>query len=304
MSKRVKVKLTKKRPLDPYIDRQATAMAKGLVARFRPAFRQVSEYVATSTKKALSDNGIPSPEEITALHQMGMSILTPDGKELTLKHSAKSFAFGVAQFDMARDDFDAVLAGATPRADEVEKVMSEPGFTDRRALEYAQSSAYLSTWKKDNDQFSSFLRELLIGLQNGENPRTIANRVATELEENPKQWETLARSEMATALAQGSMDEARRLNVKYVYVPSHPDASVACQQLIEDRVFGRDWLQGQSNVGKKRAQWGAAVPCHPNCRHTVIPVSRSLLAYTKKQIGSNEIPVTGVKVDYVPPSER
>ena len=301
MSKKVKVILKKKRPLDSYLDRKSVSLTKELVGRFRPAFMQTAKHVNSMTKKALGTDGAPSLTDVDALLSFALSLITPEGSELVQKYTAQTFAYGVAQFQMG---LDSALVGEVPRAAQVEEVMSQPRFLDRRALEFAQSSTYLSTLNRDTQQISSFLRQLLVGIEDGENPVTIAQRTATELEQNPGQWVTLARSEMANALAQGAMDEARRLNVEYVYVPSHPDASEACQRLIQGRLFGRDWLQGQSNVGKKAKAWGPAVPCHPNCRHTVLPASRSLLKQVRAQIGSQDIPVTGVKVDYKPPSER
>lgn len=301
MSKKVKVKLKKKRPLDSYLDRQSVAMTKELVARFRPCFMQTAEHVNNMTSKAFGTDGIPSLQDMDSLRAFALSLITPQGTEIVQKYTPKCFGYGVAQF---RQGLDSTLGGEVPRAAQIEQIVGEPRFLDRRALEYAEASTYLSTINRDSQQISSFLRQLLIGIEDGENPVDIARRTATELEQNPGQWVTLARSEMANALAQGAMDEARRLNVDYVYVPSHPNASEACRRLIEGRVFGRDWLQGQSNVGKKANQWGAAVPCHPNCRHTVLPASRSLLKQTRKQIGQQDIPVSGVKVDYKPPSER
>ena len=301
MSKRVKVKVKKKRPLDNFIDRKAVAMTKEMVARFRPAFVQTAQHVKSTVKKALGSNGVPSLTDVDSLRDFALSIIRPDGAEIVQKYTGQGLAYGVAQFQMG---LERTMGGDVPRAEQIEEVMNQPRFLDRKALAHAQTSTYLSVVNRDSQQISSFLRQLLVGIENGENPVLIAKRTADELEQNPKQWLTLARSEMATALAQGALDEARRLNVQYVYVPSHPNASDACQRLIEGRVFGREWLSSQSNVGKKSKDWGAAVPCHPNCRHTILPASRSLIAQTRKQLGSKDIPVAGFKINYTPPVER
>lgn len=303
MPRKISITIKKARPEEKYITGQTKDFAVALVSRFRPAFEKTALHIKEMlpTKKALGSNGIPSFEDIQSLQSFCASIVAPDGIEAVKQYIPKGFAFGVGQFSGGLDSY---MEGEVVSGFDVASLLKEPRILDAAAMQYAQSSSYLATVKKDSNEISSFLEQLLIGLQDGENPVTIARRTADKLEQNPSQWVTLARSEMADALAQGSMDEARRLGADYVFVPSHPDASEACQRLIEGRLFGRDWLQGQSNVGKKSKDWGAALPCHPNCRHHLLPASRSLLAMVRKQIGSDTIPVTGIKVDYKPPSQR
>jgi hypothetical protein len=109
---------------------------------------------------------------------------------------------------------------------------------------------------------------------------------------------------MARSLNLGFFDEADVLGVSYVWIPDQPRNCERCASLLASRVFPIAALRSASNLGKKAAQWVAALPMHPNCTCAPIPASASLVE-AARELAEGEIPPLGVVVKNVPaPANR
>lgn len=222
-----------------------------------------------------------------------------DTKALVDEMTRRSLAYGL------------LIAGATgetypplPQAEVDALLNKQETFLDSKAYEYAEAHAFNTVTTKDAQLMGSLKASLLDGLYAGDNPRQIAARWEAETEERSGDWERIARTETARALAAGFYEETKRLGLDLVYIPPQPKACDACKRLLIGRVFPLSALEGASNVGRKPNNWIPAIPLHPNCTCLPIPASRYLANQATAKAEGGQIPNEGIPVEALSPRLR
>lgn len=302
---RVKVTLKEPHPF-PIVEGRANALALGLRGRWRRASRHLMEHFVRErgfdeVKKAIGDDDLyraPSRKEMGALDQILQELMGDDTAVLISQYLGGSFAYGVA---LARGGETSWLH--PPTADEAQDIAKSPRFLDRQAMGFVEAYGFTQIQSKDSETFAQLSNHLLEALENRQHPSQAARALADDLDGDLAGWTRIARTESARALAAGSFDETRRLGVEYVYVPENGDSCPECQRLILGRVFPLAALERGSNFKRKKADWKAALPLHPNCTCHSIPASQWLIDQALKA-GGGSIPAQGVEVEWVPPNQR
>lgn len=176
--------------------------------------------------------------------------------------------------DLATRPMQAFLVGQMLAQDHIESGLPRPMLpTDRRAIEFLDHYAF----NEIDDAFNSLksdLRTMLIqGMQEGENPVTIARRFATTLEDYDTNWDLISITETARAESQGRLHELGDEDYEYAIGSSaHDDRTCDdCLRLVNDVVVKVADTIGVSNYGNKKAEWVTCIPLHPRCRCVWLP---------------------------------
>jgi SPP1 gp7 family putative phage head morphogenesis protein len=161
---------------------------------------------------------------------------------------------GAAVSDFYRGSRDEFLRSAFARPESIEKVklLASRVFTDLKGVTEAVSTA--------------LSRELLDGLVQGKNPKAIAREIAKKIDTIGKvRAETIARTEIIRAHAEGQLDAFELLGIEHVGV------AVEWSTALDDRVCPLCIpLEG---VVLTIAEARGAIPRHPRCRCSFIPAN-------------------------------
>lgn len=300
--KKVTITINPKRHILDPVESLIEETARALMSRTKAGLMRYSMRLADARnlpiageikKAGVEDWGAPTFAEISSLVDL---ILKKDA--LAQNTAASAFGFGV---EMAK--LGELVLQQAPTQDQVKALLSSPGFVDREAVKFAQSYMFHGIKSKEQKLIAEFQGRLIESLKRRESPVSLARTMAAELDEDWGGWLTIARTETARSLNEGLFEETARLGKEYVYIPESPRCCSHCMRLIDGRVFPADAIKGTTNIGKKQKDWGASVPLHPNCLHFAIPASEWLVERARVKAGG-EIPNKGVRVEYIPPSQR
>lgn len=177
--------------------------------------------------------------------------------------------------NIATHPMQAYLLGQMLATDAINTGLARPLLpTDRRAIEFMDHHAFNEIDDAYNHLKSKLRTALILGMQNGDNPRTVAARFSTTIKDYETQWDVIAITETARAESQGRLNELADQNVEYCIGSSAHDPRVCddCKRLIDGQTYRVSDVVGVSNYGVKRAGWEACIPLHPRCRCVWLPV--------------------------------
>ena len=279
----VKIKLSPHTHHFTFVEERVRAVVAHLKERYGEYLRFVKD--------------LPQGAGLETVDQLAELLQQPQNSAL-LDEIERTVAYGI---ETARQGESAVFK--PPTAEQVEAVMSEQGFVTSEALKFAKANTLNEIQTKDAEMVGMFKTRLLQTLERGEHPSKAARDLAQDLDDDYSGWMRIARTETARALNAGLFEEAKRLGNDFVFIPHSPTTCPHCERLIDGRVFRLADIEGRSNYKIAQAQWIPAVPLHPNCTHFPIPASDWTIEKAKEEAGGR-IPSSGVKISYIPPSQR
>lgn len=283
----IKIKLKERVHPIKAIDRRIHRFVRILKERWKPTLTQIQQAQGPITL-----------EDTANIRALVEASLQQQAFDLVDDHIGRVFAYGAQIASIGEK------AITKPPTMEVAAEAVRAGhFIDRQAFKFASAYALNEVQSKDSSLLSGLQTRLLQVIERGEHPSKAARQMAQDLDDDYAGWLRIARTETARSLQSGLFDEAKRLDVDVVYVPTSPTSCADCKRLIDGRVFMRSSIESATNYKRKQADWLPAVPLHPNCTHFAIPASQWLIDKAKEEAGGR-IPTEGVKVEYLPPSER
>jgi hypothetical protein len=285
----VTVKIKIKEHSHPFkaVERQIESFATDLQKRWAPIAEQIEGVAGSVTL-----------ETIDSVRQAAEASLQQQTWGMVGKHTEHIFAYGAQVAKLGE-----VALAKPPAVDAIVQAVKGGHYIDRQAMKFARAYAFNEIQTKDSSLFGELKTRLLQALERGEHPSKAARELARDIDGDYAGWMRIARTETARTLQAGLFDEAERLEVDVVYVPTSPTSCDECKRLIDGRVFMRSALEGKTNYKRKQVNWIPAVPLHPNCTHFAIPASDWLIEKAREVSGGN-IPSGGVEVECLPPSER
>ncbi|MBT9316312.1 structural protein [Leptothoe spongobia] len=107
----------------------------------------------------------------------------------------------------------------------------------------------------------------------------------------------ISRTESMRAMNIGAMAALQQDGHSHVYVMPHAGSCPHCRRLLDGRVFDIRVLQANvfANFGKRPKDWVAALPQHPQCRHSVGTVP---IKYRKAVSELGRLPLDGVVLEF------
>jgi len=282
-------------PAHPFrvVDEWVKEFAKGLTDRWEPVAHTLSLWVADQEAGYLL-----TPAGLQELRRFAASLLQQSTLEMVDEHTRQVVAYGA---QVARVGETAL--SNPPEASSLQAILEAPSKVTEAAMQFSRIYTLNEVQTKDVSVLSGYQTRLLDTLQAGEHPSKAAREMAADIDGDYHGWMRIARTETARSLNTGLFAEAGRFGARLVYVPHSPTTCPACAELIDGRVFNASDLQQGSNFKRKRADWVAALPLHPNCTHFPMPASQWVEAAAREAAGG-EIPPDGVKIDFLPPSQR
>lgn len=145
--------------------------------------------------------------------------------------------------------------------------------TDVRAIKFLEAYAFSEVSTKF-EQIKGTLRHSLIeGIQQGRNPREVAMRMATDLNDYRSDFNMIAITETARAESQGRLQEIADEGEEFAIGSSAYDKRTCpyCKKLIDGKVHRIADIVGLSNYGRKAKDYLPVIPMHPRCRCVWLP---------------------------------
>jgi SPP1 gp7 family putative phage head morphogenesis protein len=149
---------------------------------------------------------------------------------------------------------------------------------DKSAIEFLEHHLFNEIHSSFEDLKGTLRTALINGVQEGLNPREVSSRLANELEDYETNWDRVAITETSRAESQGRLREYEDAGQDFVIGSTAHDSKVCenCKKLIEGVVKRVSDIIGQSNYGRKQADWMSVIPLHPLCRCVWLPYDGEL----------------------------
>jgi Phage Mu protein F like protein len=175
---------------------------------------------------------------------------------------------------LATHPMQAYMVGQMLAADALAAPMQRPLMpTDSRAIKFLEHYTF-NEIDQSFERLKGNLRGALIeGMEAGRNPKEVGRLIANELKDYETWWDVIAITETSRAESQGRLREVLDAGVKRVIGSSAHDSRVCddCLRLIDGKIYPAKSIVGESNYGRKRADWIACIPLHPRCRCVWLP---------------------------------
>jgi len=138
---------------------------------------------------------------------------------------------------------------------------------DRRIIDYLTHYSLNEIDSKFEDLKHELRNQLVGGIARGANPKEVARAMRNIGTDYVTDWETIAITETARAESQGRLQEFKDQNFSQVVGSSAHDSRVCddCLRLLDGKVYDISAVAHVSNYGRKKADWVACIPLHPNC---------------------------------------
>jgi SPP1 gp7 family putative phage head morphogenesis protein len=175
---------------------------------------------------------------------------------------------------LATHPMQSFLVGQTLANEAMGSALARPLYpTDKAAIEFLEHSTF-NEIDSAFENLKGILRASLInGMQDGDNPKEIARKLANDLKDHQTDWALVTITETSRADATGRLHEVADAGFKEVIGSSAHDPKTcdSCKELLDGKVCRVDDVLGASNRGRKKADWIPCIPLHPRCRCVWLP---------------------------------
>ena len=179
-----------------------------------------------------------------------------------------------AVVELASHPMEAYLLGQLFATEAIQAPMLRPlQPEDKKSIEFLEHYSFNEISSAFDELKGDLRHELIAGVEAGENPREVARRMANALKDYETQWGAIAVTETARAESQGRLQEFLDQGLEYVTGSSAHDSKVCddCLRLLNNQTYRIKDIIGNSNYGRRKADWVACIPLHPWCRDVWLP---------------------------------
>ncbi len=169
---------------------------------------------------------------------------------------------------LATHPMQAFLVGQMLANEAMNSMTARPLYpNDKQAIEFLEHTGF-NEIDASFENLKSLLRARLIeGMQEGENPKEIARRMARELKDYEHDFGLVTITETSRAANTGALREMQDADEEWAIGSSAHDPKTcdACKELIDGKKVRVSDVLNATNKGRKRADWIACIPLHPRC---------------------------------------